>query len=126
VYQQRVNAIYSGRGDNKINREYPKEIIISLNDVSFGFKQQYSYLLYLDNILYKIRKGFVLGIIGSNGAGRIRTFSSESIMIILYSYILNKIIIIIIIIFQLDLIQQCLNEIIMPIFPLHCKKHGLE
>jgi ABC-type polysaccharide/polyol phosphate transport system ATPase subunit len=60
VYQQRVNAIYSGRGDNKIN--------ISLNDVSFGFKQQYSYLLYLDNILYKIRKGFVLGIIGSNGA----------------------------------------------------------
>ena len=76
----------------QLNREHPKEIIVSLNDVSFGYKQQYSYLLYLDNILFKIRIGFILGIIGSNGAGRIRTFSSESNMIILYSYILNKII----------------------------------
>ncbi|HEY0580400.1 MAG TPA: hypothetical protein VGC75_06805 [Candidatus Nitrosocosmicus sp.] len=80
----------------------------------------------MDNILFKIRKGFILGIIGSNGAGRIRTFSSESNMITLYSQILNIIIIIMTIIFQLDLIQQCSNEIVMPVSPLYCKKHELE
>ncbi len=79
----------------------------------------------MDNILFNVRKGFILGIIGSNGAGRIRTFSFESNMIT-YTHILNIIIIIMTIIFQLDLIQQSLNEIVMSVSPLYCKQHGLE
>jgi ABC-type dipeptide/oligopeptide/nickel transport system ATPase subunit len=45
------------------------------------------------------------------------TFSSESNMITIYSHILNKIIIIMTIIFQLDLIQQSMNEIVMLVYP---------
>ncbi len=61
-------------GGTKINKGNQKEIIVSLNNVSFGYNQLPLSHLSLNNFYFRVHEGDILRIIGSNGAGKTTLF----------------------------------------------------
>jgi zinc transport system ATP-binding protein len=57
-----------------VNKIQQKEVIVSLNNVSFGYNQHYISSLSLNNISFNVYTGDILGIIGPNGVGKTTLF----------------------------------------------------
>ena len=60
--------------DSKVIRGKQKEIIFSLNNVSFGYTQQYFFVLISNNISFNEYDGDILRIIDPNYAGKTMLF----------------------------------------------------